>query len=370
MVTRIQKTRGSSSGVLDYNEEKVMAGLASVVGVRNIPDDSQFSIYDTFSKRESLPSISEKTRNFSFHLTVNPGPGDGMTEEDVVRYIDDVMKRMGYGGQPYVIYRHNDIERQHYHIVSTNIEPNGKVISDSYFITRIKRIQEALAKKYGYTIGLDGDDRVQARKPGIIPADADGVLARMRANIDEVMRYHCRDSRELRAALLSYGMELVRTRRADGDHYSFKSMDAEGRQTHRAISLRKVTGKQPEEFLADMNRMFRGSTAAETDMQTVEAVRRAFADSRTMSEFRRKLAKEGIVMLAADARLRIPAKSGREADFYFVDNRRRNVTTLAMTGLSLNDILRLAREAETKKKKAIGETAGKARGKTAAGGRR
>jgi hypothetical protein len=43
------------------------------------------------------------------------------------------MKHLGYGNQPYLVYKHADLERVHFHIVSTRIDcETGKKIKDNY----------------------------------------------------------------------------------------------------------------------------------------------------------------------------------------------------------------------------------------------
>jgi len=60
------------------------------------------------------------------------------------------MEHMGYGDQPYFVYKHKDLDRVHYHVVSTRIDRvTGKKIKDSYEQQKMQRFIQALEQKYG-----------------------------------------------------------------------------------------------------------------------------------------------------------------------------------------------------------------------------
>lgn len=55
---------------------------------------------------------------------------------------------MGYGNQPYIIYRHEDIGRPHIHIVSLRIDEQGKKIKDYKEWQRSTAVCRELERKY------------------------------------------------------------------------------------------------------------------------------------------------------------------------------------------------------------------------------
>lgn len=164
MITRIQKSSSTVSGILNYNENKVALGVATPVRLKNTPYDDDppeesplSAIYGIFDDLENLPTLSTKLRSPSFQMTVNPSETDDirLSEQSVLLYIDEVMTRLGYGEQPYIVYRHNDIEREHWHVVSTKIKPNGTVIQNHFEGYQLAKIQAELAPKYGFVPGKD-----------------------------------------------------------------------------------------------------------------------------------------------------------------------------------------------------------------------
>lgn len=56
------------------------------------------------------------------------------------------MEALGYGNQPYIVFKHNDITREHIHIVSLRVDSKGRKISDKFEKRRSKKITEALEK--------------------------------------------------------------------------------------------------------------------------------------------------------------------------------------------------------------------------------
>ena len=45
---------------------------------------------------------------------------------------EEYMNGMGYGEQPYMVFKHTDIDRTHIHIVSVCVDENGRKISDRF----------------------------------------------------------------------------------------------------------------------------------------------------------------------------------------------------------------------------------------------
>ena len=59
------------------------------------------------------------------------------------------MQKMGYGDQPFIVYKHEDIERQHIHIVSMRVDAEGKKINDKFERRRSMAVCRELEQKYG-----------------------------------------------------------------------------------------------------------------------------------------------------------------------------------------------------------------------------
>ena len=58
------------------------------------------------------------------------------------------MRKLGYGDQPYLVYKHTDIDRHHIHIVGLRVDENGKPLNDKFEHRRSKQITRELEQKY------------------------------------------------------------------------------------------------------------------------------------------------------------------------------------------------------------------------------
>lgn len=153
MVVKLLEARGSCKGALDYSEKKVSEFVASVAAVKNMPDDLPATIYKTLLGYEDNPQVRAQTRDFRFHMAVNPGKDDSITREQCLALIDELMRDMGYDQQPYVVYQHNDIEREHFHIVSVRVDANGKSLHQDFDAPELMKTIKQYESTYGFTLG-------------------------------------------------------------------------------------------------------------------------------------------------------------------------------------------------------------------------
>ena len=153
-----EKKADGREGIKQYDELNSMKENGHILVTRNVPTES--TLEDEFERliERNLKTKGRKVENIAFHMSVNPGANDTpLSEAEVVNLIDEIMDKLGYCDSPYRIYKHTDIERVHYHVVSCRIGQNGKKINDSYENKKVNRIARSLAEKYGYTLGLDDE---------------------------------------------------------------------------------------------------------------------------------------------------------------------------------------------------------------------
>jgi len=152
MIAKIN-TGQSLYGALAYNQEKVDEGLGKVLATNLVcePKDGQFSVSDcAMDFARWLPSSEHlPTKKPVIHISLNPHPDDKLTDNQLTDIGREYMERLGYGGQPYLIFKHEDVGRDHIHIVSLRVDCEGKLIKDNFEHKRSKEITELLEKKYG-----------------------------------------------------------------------------------------------------------------------------------------------------------------------------------------------------------------------------
>ena len=167
MVVKIQKPGLSSSGALEYNMQKVEAGGAAIITCANSGDVPAEWIGEVFRSMEDSPAVSQNTRRFSFHASIDPSPDDRFDDSAAEELCRDIMDRLGYGSQPWVLFRHDDIGRPHYHVVSTRIRPDGSTVPGGNEGRRLHALLTEISTRYGFTVGrADGTPRAAAA-PGM-----------------------------------------------------------------------------------------------------------------------------------------------------------------------------------------------------------
>jgi hypothetical protein len=110
MVTKISS--GSSLySVLAYNQEKVNKEKARVLFSQRIiePLEKNNCIGDYTRSFESYILANKKTENPILHISINPDPEDVISDEQLSEIAQEYMQGLGYGDQPFLVYKHEDI---------------------------------------------------------------------------------------------------------------------------------------------------------------------------------------------------------------------------------------------------------------------
>ncbi|MCS2815250.1 relaxase/mobilization nuclease domain-containing protein [Bacteroides ovatus] len=110
MVAKI--TSGASVyGALYYNQEKVDKQQARTwheTGSWN-RQTVHPTIQHCIRSFEPYLAANRRTEKPVIHISLNPHPDDVLTDEQLTAIYQEYMEKMGYGNQPYIIYRHEDI---------------------------------------------------------------------------------------------------------------------------------------------------------------------------------------------------------------------------------------------------------------------
>ena len=136
-----------------YNKEKVDKDEAEVLFWQKMLEPfDKYGQLDIDTCMESFWPYLEanrRTTNTVFHASLNPSPEDRLTDEQLREITYEYMERMGYGNQPYIVFKHKDIERQHLHIVSLRVDELGRKINDSREYDRSMSVLRESDRKYG-----------------------------------------------------------------------------------------------------------------------------------------------------------------------------------------------------------------------------
>lgn len=138
-------------GALAFNQQKVDKGAGAVLATHLIrePTDGRFSVAETSEDLLRWMPSHYRTEKPVVHISLNPDPADHLTDEQLADIAQKYMERMGWGGQPYIVFKHTDIDREHIHLVTVQVARDGRKIKDSMRNERSVAITEQLEEEYG-----------------------------------------------------------------------------------------------------------------------------------------------------------------------------------------------------------------------------
>ena len=138
-------------GALAYNGEKMNEKHGRVLGANKIvlPADGNINIGAMAENFKAFMPKMGKTKKPVLHISLNPHPDDRLTDQDFEILAREYLDKLGFGEQPYIIYKHEDIDRHHIHIVTVNVNEQGKRLDQSFLFRRSKMITNELEEKYG-----------------------------------------------------------------------------------------------------------------------------------------------------------------------------------------------------------------------------
>ncbi|QIH34496.1 conjugal transfer protein MobB [Sphingobacterium sp. DR205] len=150
MIAKIGKG-ANLHGVILYNFQKVEKEDGQIISLNNMPEslNGKYSVGYLSKCFDPYLSANRKTEKTIRHISLNPDPKDTLSNVDYIKIANDYMDEMGYKNQPYVVFKHTDIERVHLHIVTTCVQADGKKIPDYNDHKRSMDVCRNLENKYG-----------------------------------------------------------------------------------------------------------------------------------------------------------------------------------------------------------------------------
>ena len=213
MVAKISIGR-SLYGALAYNTQKVNAGEGKLLATNRVFDSGDGQMDCARLLRDFCNCMPEnvRTRNTVIHISLNPHPGDRLTDMEMANIAQIYMERLGYGNQPYVIVKHEDIDRHHVHIVSVNVDEKGKRIDKDFLFRRSERIRKKLEKEFNLHPAEHKRDKIHevVSKVDIGKGDVKKQIASVL--FSTTTRYRFQTMGEYRALLSLYNIHVEETR--------------------------------------------------------------------------------------------------------------------------------------------------------------
>ena len=226
MIAKISATE-NLGGALGYNFRKVEKGEASILLAAELyqSKEGRYTMEEVFADMEALIPKKCRTKKTVFHCSLNPHPDEKLSDELLAQIAKEYMEALGYGNQPYIVFKHNDIAREHIHIVSLRVDSRGQKINDKFEKRRSKKITDALERKFSLIPSSKVTDKAMKETPKI-----DTTQRNIKEQMSNVVRMVLKHYRfcslgELNAILSKYNLavEEVKTefrgKKYDGQVY-------------------------------------------------------------------------------------------------------------------------------------------------------
>ena len=143
-----------------------------------------------------------------FHCSLNPHPDEKLSDETLTQIAKEYMETLGYGKQPYIVFKHNDIAREHIHIVSLRVDGKGKKINDRFEKRRSKQITDTLERKFGLIPSSKVTDR-EMEEVSKIDTTKGNIKEQVAETLRSVLKHYKFCSLgELNAILTAYNLNV------------------------------------------------------------------------------------------------------------------------------------------------------------------
>lgn len=150
MVAKIS-VGNSLYGALAYNGEKINEARGRLLTTNRIYNDGTgtMDIHRAMEDFITFMPPQMKVEKPVVHISLNPHSEDVLTDTELQDIAREYLEKLGFGNQPYLVFKHEDIDRHHLHIVTVNVDENGKRLNRDFLYRRSDRIRRELEQKYG-----------------------------------------------------------------------------------------------------------------------------------------------------------------------------------------------------------------------------
>jgi hypothetical protein len=314
-------------GLLNYNENKVSEGVAHCIAASGFgcgPQGLTFS--DKLNRFRKVTALNQKVRTNAIHISLNFDVTEKLNNEQLSTIASDYMTRIGFGEQPYLVYRHADAAHPHVHIITTNVRTDGNRID----IHNIGRNQSEKARKeievaYGL---VRAESRKKKRE--LEPVQLERAIygkSETKRSISNVVRVVTRSYKytslpELNAILRQFN--VVADRGAEGTQMHKKKgllyslLDEKGKKTGVPIKASAIYDKP---ILVNLEKRFKLNEVLRKPFRAgmKTTIDQVLKKPLSKDEFVKSLANRGVFVLFREN------EEGRVYGVTFVDNRNKVV---------------------------------------------
>ena len=136
---------------LNYHEQKVQKGKAELLLAENfLPEKDRLNFYDKLHRFNDQMERNTRAKTKLLHVSLNFDPSENLSKKELVQIATDYMNKIGFGDQPYLVYRHEDAGHPHIHILTTTIQQDGERINTHKIgENQSEKARKEIEEKYG-----------------------------------------------------------------------------------------------------------------------------------------------------------------------------------------------------------------------------
>ena len=279
MIAKISPPSKDLMKTLTYNFRKVDRDQADILLSGQLSADGRLTAERVFREMTAYIPSGARTKNIVFHASINPRPDEPLSDDRLRTIACEYLCRLGYGDQPFIVFKHRDIVREHIHLVSTRVRHDGSKIRDTMEHVRSTRIMRSLEAKFGLLpSGPSQKKEDVSAQPSAVDIDAGDIKRQVAAAVEYVLgRYAFQSVGEMNLLLTRFRVtaEEVKTERKGRpfDGIVYAATDADGHKICTPIKASEI-GRQVS--YAALRRHFEQSKGVVRERSVV--IRRAIAD--------------------------------------------------------------------------------------------
>lgn len=257
MVAKVNSGR-DIHGILNYNENKVTQGVAKCIHENLFGQEvSKLSFSTKLKGFENFMNLNRRATTKAVHISLNFHASEKLSEDKLTSIASTYMDKIGFGSQPYLVYQHFDAAHPHIHIVTTNIQRDGKRIE----LYNIGRNQSEKARKeieQEYNLVKAAGRKQEVHQSAIDQGKIEYGKAETKRSISNVVRFVVRAYRytsiaELNAVLSQYNIMADRGSERSQMYIKngllYRLMDDKGRKVGVPIKASSIYGKPTMKYL-------------------------------------------------------------------------------------------------------------------------
>ena len=290
MIAKISPPSKDLMKTLTYNFRKVDRDQADILLSEQLSADGRLTAERVFREMTAYIPSGTRTKNIVFHASINSRPDEPLSDDRLRTIAREYLCRLGYGDQPFIVFKHRDIAREHIHLVSTRVRHDGSKIQDTMEHVRSTRIMRSLEAKFGLLpSGHSQKKEGISVQPSAVDIDAGDIKRQVAAAVEHVLgRYAFQSVGEMNLLLARFRVtaEEVKTERKGRpfDGIVYAATDADGHKICTPIKASEI-GRQVS--YAALRRHFEQSKGVVRERSAT--IRRAIADVMQTSPDRAEL---------------------------------------------------------------------------------